>query len=123
MIDIDHFKIVNDTYGHSVGDEVLKKLVATIKEKSRHNDNIIRWGGEEFMLILSTKSFETLEKTLKNICNIIRETKFEVCNKITISIGASIYKDNEVIEETIKRADEALYFSKRNGRDQIKIVK
>jgi diguanylate cyclase (GGDEF)-like protein len=122
MIDIDHFKLVNDTHGHDVGDEVLKRLVCVIKENSRHNDTVVRWGGEEFIIIMSTKNIQALEKTLQNICDLIRITEFEVCKNITISIGASMYKENEMIEETIKRADEALYSSKRNGRDQVVIV-
>lgn len=121
IIDIDHFKSVNDTYGHDVGDKVLKDLVSTIRKNSRHSDIIIRWGGEEFVLLMSIKEAQTLQKTLQNICNIIRETKLNICNNITISIGASIFKEGESIDETMKRADKNLYLSKRNGRDQVTI--
>ena len=67
MFDIDHFKKVNDTFGHDVGDEVLKEFVEIIKSISRFNDILIRWGGEEFLMILSVKMKILLPKILENI--------------------------------------------------------
>lgn len=122
IIDIDYFKVVNDTYGHDIGDEVLKDLVATIKKNSRNSDVVIRWGGEEFIVIMSTKNTQTLQKTLQKLCDLVRETEFKICKHITISIGASIYKEHEMIDETIKKADENLYQSKRDGRDRVTIL-
>lgn len=119
FIDIDYFKKVNDTYGHDVGDEVLIKFVETINKHSRQNDILIRWGGEEFILILKLKNIDDLEKPLQFIRKTIANTKFKTVEQITCSIGASIHKKDENIETTIKRADEAVYEAKTQGRNKV----
>jgi len=121
ILDIDHFKTVNDSYGHDIGDIVLKDMVGEISKFSRSEDILIRWGGEEFIMILKVESDNGLYKALDHIRNIIEQHYFEEVKKITCSFGATIYKDNEPIDETIKRADNALYKAKRNGRNQVVI--
>jgi len=121
LLDIDHFKKVNDTYGHDIGDYVLKELVLQINNFSRKEDILIRWGGEEFILILKINSIEGLHKTLEHLRLSIAEHFFEHVHQITCSFGATIYKENEKIEETIKRADNALYEAKDNGRNKVVI--
>ena len=119
MIDIDHFKKVNDTYGHDVGDYVLIELVSEIKKSSREEDLLIRWGGEEFIMILKVKNEKKLLKVLVHIRTIIEKHYFNVVKQITCSFGASIYLENEDIKETIKRADVALYEAKDLGRNKV----
>ena len=119
ILDIDFFKKVNDTYGHDIGDKVLKQFVEIIQKTSRNDDLLIRWGGEEFLLLLKVKSVDNAKKVLENIRKAIDEGYFEEVKHITCSIGATIYKENEEIEDSFKRADDALYEAKNNGRNQV----
>ena len=121
IFDIDHFKRVNDNYGHDVGDRVLVQIVEAVDKFSREEDHFIRWGGEEFIMILGVKSTFSLEKMLENLKESIQKYDFDTVGTITCSIGASLYKDNEDIETTIKRSDDALYYSKRTGRNKVTI--
>lgn len=121
MIDIDHFKVVNDTYGHDVGDEVLKRLVGAIENNSRESDILIRWGGEEFILLIPVKNESNLSRALEYLRAVVSKEYMPVAGHITISIGASIYERIESIEECIKIADKKLYISKKNGRNRVTI--
>lgn len=122
ILDIDHFKRINDTYGHDIGDEVLKHLVKTIQKNSRESDTLIRWGGEEFILILTIDNVELLYKVLNHCKELIANTTFKKITHITCSFGATLYQDEEIIEATLKRADIGLYQAKRNGRNQVIIL-
>lgn len=119
MLDIDMFKQINDTYGHDVGDLILKKVAETISSVMRESDFCARWGGEEFLCVIG-KGVNTLQEAW----NVMERTRIAVESilwehgKITISIGVS-KMDNDGISKTIKRADEALYESKRNGRNMV----
>ena len=121
ILDIDYFKKVNDTYGHDIGDEVLIKFVQTIQNELRKNDILVRWGGEEFILILQLDSQKYLEKKLEHLRKAIELESFPKINNITCSIGGTIYQDSENILKTIKRADEALYKAKAAGRNKVLI--
>ena len=121
ILDIDHFKKVNDTFGHDVGDYVLIELVNKINNFSRTEDTLIRWGGEEFLLMISIDSYQALFKVLENIRSLINNHYFQTVEKITVSIGGSIYVPNEAIKKAIKRADIALYSSKSNGRNMVNL--
>lgn len=122
VVDIDFFKKVNDTYGHNIGDSVLKNLVQLIFHSSRKEDILIRWGGEEFLLLLKIDNMESLSTALEHIRKSIEENDFEFVGSLTCSFGATIYKKDENIDLTINRADEALYEAKRTGRNKV-IVK
>jgi polar amino acid transport system substrate-binding protein len=122
FLDIDHFKMVNDTYGHSIGDEVLKHFVKIVNKFSRDNDILIRWGGEEFILLLRVKSDDGLKKALEHLRQVIEDTLFPKIGQKTCSIGGTIYINNEDIEDTIKRADIGVYKAKENGRNKVVIV-
>ncbi len=122
MLDIDFFKKVNDTYGHDIGDKVLIELVDTINRFSRKEDILIRWGGEEFIMIFKIHSQEALALVLENLRQAIEKHLFKRVKNITCSLGCSIYIPNEAIENTIKRADEALYRAKDSGRNRIIIL-
>ena len=119
IIDIDFFKKINDTFGHDVGDSVLIEMVDIINSRSRSSDKLVRWGGEEFVLLLDLENESTLFDILEHLRNCIDKYNFTVVGKITCSFGASIYKDKEDISKTIKRADNALYKAKNSGRNQV----
>ncbi len=122
IIDIDHFKSVNDTYGHDVGDMVLKSLVSLVQSSLRESDLLVRWGGEEFLLLLPVKNEQNLQSILENLQAKINATAFEVVNHITVSIGATLLGKDETINESIKRADIALYESKSSGRNRTTLL-
>jgi len=119
MLDLDKFKRVNDNYGHDVGDAVLIHFVQIIQRYSREEDILVRWGGEEFIFILKVQCKEDLQKALNNLRKIIASEDFPTIGTQTCSMGASLYRGDGDIEKTIKRADEALYAAKLNGRNQV----
>jgi len=125
MIDMDYFKQVNDTYGHKSGDMVLEQLAQILKSEVRKNDLIIRYGGEEFLIILQNiKSKEDAIKVAEKIRKSVQDTEIEIEEgniiKKTVSIGVSIYPDNcEKGWECIKYADIALYKAKNSGRNKV----
>ena len=122
LLDIDFFKLVNDNYGHDVGDDVLVQFVKTVQKHSRGDDIFIRWGGEEFILILKVSSSEGLKIALEHIRKILEVEKYEVVGQKTCSIGGTIYQDGEDIEKTIKRADNGVYAAKDSGRNKVVII-
>ncbi len=119
MLDIDHFKNVNDTFGHDVGDRVLKHLVSTVRYSIRSEDLLIRWGGEEFLLIIETESTETLRRMTEHVRQHVESEPFEVVGKVTCSFGMTLHAANESIDQSIKRADIALYEAKESGRNKV----
>ncbi|WP_456399742.1 putative bifunctional diguanylate cyclase/phosphodiesterase [Persephonella sp.] len=129
VIDIDHFKKINDTYGHEIGDFVLKELTRRINNCIRDNDILIRYGGEEFLLLVRANPIQPEYK--KNILNLAKRIKneiefypFNIENiklKVTVSIGINFYEHEKSIEEAIKHADIALYSAKQKGRNRIEI--
>ena len=118
FFDIDHFKEVNDKYGHNMGDFVLKELAMRVKESIRSDDYLIRWGGEEFIVLLSTKSLQEAETSAEHLRSMIENHHFDGLEKITCSFGVTLH-NNEPITQTIERADKALYLSKENGRNLV----
>lgn len=116
MFDLDFFKKVNDTYGHDVGDQVLVGLCSYLKQFLAEEDKLIRWGGEEF-IIVTNHNLETAASLAEQIRKGVEETDlFPV--KVTISMGVAQYK-NDNYENTIKAADEALYRAKELGRNRV----
>ena len=118
ILDIDKFKAVNDSYGHLVGDDVLKKLAQIIKARIRENDIFARWGGEEFVLMLDidlNKGSEIVE----NLRKIIEEKKFDVVGRLTCSFGVTEFKADDTLESITHRADKALYEAKKTGRNKV----
>ena len=122
MLDIDHFKLVNDNYGHDIGDQVLIQFVDTLHKNSRKNDILVRWGGEEFIMILKIDEASNLQKILESLRKSIESFDFNIVGHKTCSIGGTIYLENEDILKTIKRADEAVYKAKELGRNKVVIV-
>jgi len=119
LLDIDYFKLVNDNYGHDVGDAVLIQFVKVLQKYSRKDDILIRWGGEEFVMMLKVDSQNGLLKALEHLRKVIEIQDFPSVGQKTCSIGGTIYKDAEDIEVAIKRADEAVYEAKESGRNKV----
>jgi diguanylate cyclase (GGDEF)-like protein len=123
MLDVDHFKNVNDTHGHLAGDAVLTNTAQTIKHALREIDCLGRYGGEEFLVILPETDGHQATKSAKRIRKAVKENMTDYENntlKVTISIGvAEIQKTDDNENDLINRADDALYSAKENGRDQV----
>ncbi|QKF81664.1 GGDEF domain-containing protein [Halarcobacter ebronensis] len=125
MLDMDHFKAVNDEYGHDIGDKVLKELAVILEDTVRESDIVVRYGGEEFIVLLvNIKSEENALSVANKIAQRVRENEISVYagNKLkkTISIGLSMFpKDSSSFDTIIKNADMALYEAKNNGRDKV----
>lgn len=126
MLDIDHFKLINDTYGHMAGDHVLRTLANRLRDSLRQTDVIGRYGGEEFLILLPGTPLESATPTADRLLNMTRNLSIEVADQIvraTVSIGIAQYQRGETWKECLERADKALYESKRNGRDRWSISK
>lgn len=121
MCDIDYFKRVNDTFGHNRGDEVLKEFAATVQRSIRNEDYLIRWGGEEFIVLVKVSTIDSLQSIAEHIRIAVQNTYFEEVEKITASFGATLLQDKETISACIAKADKALYAAKANGRNQIQV--
>ncbi|MDC0864979.1 PleD family two-component system response regulator [Rickettsiaceae bacterium] len=124
ILDMDHFKKVNDTYGHPAGDAVLKKLAQTLKSSFRVTDLIARYGGEEFVVLLSNVDIKQSTELAKKIRNAVRENDFIIPEhkkplKKTVSVGVAEFDPKESLEDFIMRADKALYKAKNSGRDKV----
>ncbi|MFT5313570.1 MAG: diguanylate cyclase (GGDEF)-like protein, partial [Paraglaciecola sp.] len=120
MLDIDRFKLINDTYGHSFGDEVIIKIAEIIKQNARSKDIFARWGGEEFIMILPSIFGLDTKIFTERISKIIENTLFHVdgeIEKITVSCGIAILDDEKTIDELISSADTQLYNAKKRGRN------
>ncbi len=117
LVDIDYFKLVNDNYGHSVGDSVLKKFASILAKNVREDDFVARWGGEEFVVIANHVSIKDLEKLTKKLQKVIAKTSFTPVPKLTASFGLSIYQDSDSEETLFRRVDNAMYAAKNDGRN------
>jgi len=124
MLDIDHFKKVNDTYGHLIGDNILKMLSKLLKDSIKGKDIAARFGGEEFILVLPQTPIKGAYSLAEQIRLALRKMKLKVkdtgksIEQITISLGIALYKEGESVEAVIKRADDALYHAKNTGRNK-----
>jgi two-component system cell cycle response regulator len=124
LIDIDHFKLINDTHGHDVGDQVIIELGRRIREVVGAKGQVSRYGGEEFLVIFPACDRETAKQYISDLHLAIRSTPLQAKNGIAVSMTASmgfssdILKSDDKIEDYVKAADEALYDAKRNGRDR-----
>lgn len=119
FLDIDHFKEVNDTYGHDVGDDILRDLSNIIRQTTRKNDFIARWGGEEFMVTLQSTSIEEAEKLAQNLRAAVENHRFKCSRTITISLGVTQLNETDNKDNFTKRVDEALYEAKNSGRNRV----
>ncbi len=121
MIDIDHFKRINDTHGHMVGDVILKAVAAEMKEAIRKTDAAVRWGGEEFMLLLSHTALDAAEAFAERLREAIEAYLFVSDIRLTISLGVGEYVPGENEFELFQRIDRALYRAKLGGRNRVEV--
>lgn len=119
LFDIDNFKKINDTYGHNCGDNVLVTLVSCVHKSIRKEDILVRWGGEEFILLIKTNSVHNLYNIAEFVRKAIENMIFENVGQVTCSFGVTTYKDTEEKTQTISRADKALYQAKEEGRNRV----
>ncbi|KJH75722.1 MULTISPECIES: GGDEF domain-containing protein [unclassified Pseudomonas] len=122
MLDIDHFKCINDTHGHSAGDEVLKAVAASIKGQLRNVDMVFRYGGEEFLILLSNTGREAAAMVGERLRFATQTREYLADGKsieLTVSLGCSTLLPGESAESLLRRADSALYVAKREGRNRL----
>ncbi len=123
LIDLDHFKAVNDTHGHEAGDRVLKNAAAALREAVRLSDEVLRFGGEEFLLCLRGTSLERGVAIAQSACDAMRRVPHRLSDgqilQVTCSIGVAQLAVDESLTEAIQRADVALYAAKQAGRDRV----
>lgn len=121
FIDIDNFKSINDTYGHDIGDEILKELASVLQENIRKLDILARWGGEEFIVLTPNTNHDNVQIFAEKLRLTIENHRFDEFKNITISLGISTLKETDTFTELFKRADQGLYFAKEHGRNQVGI--
>ncbi|MEI7518632.1 MAG: diguanylate cyclase [Mycobacteriaceae bacterium] len=119
MLDIDHFKSINDTYGHQAGDNVLIEVASRVRRSLRGNDVVARWGGEEFVVMLRDCALPDARRLAEEIRSTIAEVPFGTLGSLTVSIGAAEIRANENLASWLGRADQALYRAKRAGRNEV----
>ncbi len=117
IFDIDHFKKINDNFGHNIGDKVLVEISSCLKGLIRNSDILCRWGGEEFLILLKS-SIEDSFRIAEKIRTFIESKEFIQNHKITISLGVTSLEKNDNLDLFINRADQALYKAKNSGRNQ-----
>ena len=128
MLDIDNFKRINDTFGHPVGDEILKGLVQELMSKARDSDVLARYGGEEFAIIFPETSAGAARDAANRLREIVERRVFslpqlEKTLRITVSIGIAVYpRDGTTSADLIARADAALYYAKKSGKNRVAVA-
>jgi diguanylate cyclase (GGDEF)-like protein len=126
MIDIDHFKVINDTFGHKAGDDVLRKFGEETLSHIRQEDVAFRYGGEEFLILLPRASLNDARVRADNLRVLIEDLNFQIEDKIgqiTVSVGVAEYPSNgNTPDEVLNKADEALYAAKRAGRNRVEVA-
>jgi diguanylate cyclase (GGDEF)-like protein len=119
MFDIDHFKQINDLFGHNSGDIVLQELSLLISSHLRSSDLLARWGGEEFTIILPENTLSEAVFTAEKLRKIIEEYSFSIKRQVTCSFGVILSADNESMDNAISRVDAKLYEAKESGRNKV----
>ena len=123
IFDIDHFKIINDSFGHKIGDQVLQGLASVVDDNIRDIDVFARWGGEEFVLILPCITIEEAINFSERLRQLISKAELSKGVYITCSFGVSEYHNTDAVEDLFHRADQALYRVKNNGRNGVQCEK
>lgn len=125
-LDVDHFKSINDTYGHEAGDLVLQQLAVLISDHSRAGDYIFRLGGEEFLMVLVDIDEESALRVAQKVRQAVAHEPFDLTGEqqvtLTVSIGMALYDGHPDYQHVVRRADKALYEAKNNGRDQVMVA-
>jgi diguanylate cyclase (GGDEF)-like protein len=121
LFDVDHFKRVNDIYGHNLGDQILKDLSKLISTALPEQTYFGRWGGEEFIIVAANKNKSAGAKLAEHLRMVIGEHSFPEVGSITCSFGVAELQEYDLTKDVVKRADEAQYLAKKSGRNQVKI--
>lgn len=119
VLDIDHFKKVNDTYGHDVGDSVLRELSSCVQTMTQAGDTLGRWGGEEFVCLLPDANAKEAVAVAERMRARVANVSFAHADHVTISVGVASARPDDTPETLFRRADKALYHAKKNGRNQV----
>ncbi|TCV93219.1 diguanylate cyclase (GGDEF)-like protein [Luteibacter rhizovicinus] len=119
ILDIDHFKRINDTYGHVYGDEVILMLAQRMRASFRQSDILFRFGGEEFVMLITAADEASVNATLDRFRQHIADHNFPQVGNVTVSIGYALIGEHDYPEIVLDRADKALYFAKQNGRNSV----
>jgi diguanylate cyclase (GGDEF)-like protein len=128
IFDLDHFKLLNDDYGHLAGDRILRGFAKRVRgelrtmdavNRSEHRRSFGRFGGEEFIAILPATNLEGGARAAERIRKSVHDRVFDDAYKVTVSVGVAEYKRGETVSQLLKRADQALYQAKDNGRDRV----
>lgn len=120
LLDIDHFKQVNDVHGHQVGDQVLVDAAKILDKNTRQTDTLGRWGGEEFMVICPQAEVDGIATLAENLRSAFANHDFPVVGEKTASFGVSVYEQGDTMDTLVAKADEALYAAKEGGRNRVK---
>jgi diguanylate cyclase (GGDEF)-like protein len=123
MLDIDNFKNINDTYGHAGGDEILKSSSQLLKSKARSTDSVVRWGGEEFLILVPDANLNAAVEFAERIRNSIAQHQHQALGFITASFGVAELQAGESTASLLNRADKALYKAKLNGKNCVMSAK
>jgi diguanylate cyclase (GGDEF)-like protein len=126
MIDIDFFKQINDTFGHQVGDDILKEMASVIQREVRDVDILARYGGEEFAVLLPQTALRQAEAVAERIRLAVEDTEFQFSGgniRLTVSLGVAAYPESAIDSQTelVQTADAAMYEAKKAGKNQVKI--
>ena len=123
LLDIDHFKLVNDTHGHGAGDDTLRAFVQRVREHLRQGDTCARYGGEEFVVVLPGTTLVAALEVAERLRHGVAEASLMSVPLVrtTVSIGAAQYVSGETVEQLLARADTAVYAAKRGGRNQVRV--
>jgi diguanylate cyclase (GGDEF)-like protein len=125
MLDIDHFKGINDTHGHATGDEVLRAMTNAVKDRLRNIDQVFRFGGEEFLVVLTNTSRESAALVGERLRSAALQLTYPVKGRpveLTVSLGCSTLLPGESSDSMLRRADSALYAAKRKGRNRLEMA-
>lgn len=118
LLDIDNFKMINDNFGHDIGDKALQKLANLLKNSVRKTDLVGRWGGEEFIIVCNNTDENQSYIVAENVRKLVESSYFEVVGKKTVSLGVSQFRDSDTISSIFKRVDDALYKAKKSGKNK-----
>jgi diguanylate cyclase (GGDEF)-like protein len=122
LLDIDDFKMVNDTYGHLVGDEVLKEFAKLLKQHIRQTDILGRWGGEEFIILVRRVDLEDTRELAEKLRQIIEQYNFPTVMHLTSSFGISVYQEEDTIKTLFEKIDKALYLAKKADKNRVEAI-
>ena len=124
LVDVDHFKLVNDTHGHDVGDAVLRMVAKTLAFGARRTDTVARWGGEEFLLLMAVGTPQGLRDMTERLRRLVQESSLDVEGRqiaVTVTIGATLMRTGDTAESVVRRVDELLYAGKNGGRNTVMV--